>query len=71
MFDHLGLGVSDYAASKALLLKSLQLHGVGIVMEGEHGLSIGPKGKPALWLFPTTRKPAPLHIAFRLLTLVT
>ena len=64
MFDHLGLGVSDYAASKAFFLKALQPLGVGIVMEGEHGLGLGPKGKPALWLFQTTRKPAPLHIAF-------
>ncbi len=64
MFDHLGLGVSDYAASKAFFLKALQPLGVGIVMEGEHGLGLGPKGKPALWLFQTTGKPAPLHIAF-------
>ena len=64
MFDHLGLGVSDYAASKAFFLKALQPLGVGIVMEGEHGLGLGPKGKPALWLFQTAGKPAPLHIAF-------
>ena len=63
MFDHLGLGASDYAASKAFFLKALQPLGVGIVMEGEYGLGIGPKGKPALWLFQTTQKPAPLHIA--------
>jgi catechol 2,3-dioxygenase-like lactoylglutathione lyase family enzyme len=64
MFDHLGLGVSDYAASKAFFLKALQPLGVGVVMEGEHGLGLGPKGKPALWLFQSTHKPAPLHIAF-------
>lgn len=64
MFDHLGLGVSDYAASKAFFLKALQPLGVGVVMEGEHGLGLGPKGKPALWLFQTDAKPAPLHIAF-------
>jgi catechol 2,3-dioxygenase-like lactoylglutathione lyase family enzyme len=64
MFDHLGIGVSDYAQSKAFFLKALQPLGVGIVMEGEHGLGLGPKGKPALWLFQTPQTPAPLHIAF-------
>ena len=64
MFDHIGLGVSNYADSKAFFLKALQPLGVGIVMEGEHGLGIGPKGKPALWLFETSEKPASLHLAF-------
>lgn len=64
MFDHIGLGVSNYAESKAFFLKALQPLGVDIVMEGEHGLGIGPKGKPALWLFETSEKPAPLHLAF-------
>jgi catechol 2,3-dioxygenase-like lactoylglutathione lyase family enzyme len=64
MFDHLGLGVSDYAASKSFFLIALQPLGVRIVVEGEHGLGLGTKGKPALWLFQTTHKPASLHIAF-------
>jgi catechol 2,3-dioxygenase-like lactoylglutathione lyase family enzyme len=53
MFDHIGLGVSDYAASKQFFLAALQPLGAGIVMEGEHGLGIGPKGKPSLWMFET------------------
>lgn len=64
MFDHIGLGVSNYAESKGFFLKALQPLGVGIVMEGEHGLGIGQRGKPALWLFETSEKPAPLHLAF-------
>ena len=64
MFDHLGLGVSDYAASKAFFLKALAPLGVGIVMEGEHGLGLGPPGKPALWLYQSGTPPAPLHLAF-------
>lgn len=64
MFDHIGLGVSNYAASKAFFLAALESLGAGIVMEGEHGLGIGPKGKPSLWLFETPEKPAPLHLAF-------
>ena len=64
MFDHVGFGANDYAASKACFLKSLPPLGVGIVMEGEHGIGLGPVGKPSLWLFQTSEKPVPLHIAF-------
>lgn len=48
MFGHLGFGVTDCAASKAFFLHALQPLGYGIVMEGEHGIGIGSKGKPAL-----------------------
>ena len=64
MFDHIGLGVSSFAASKAFFLAALEPLGVGIVMEGEHGLGIGSHGKPSLWLYETADKPAPLHLAF-------
>lgn len=64
MFDHIGLGVSDYAQSKRFFLKALAPLGVGIVMEGEHGLGLGPKGKPAFWLHQISATPAPLHLAF-------
>lgn len=64
MFDHIGFSVTDYAVSKAFFLKALQPLGVGIVMEGEHGIGIGPKGKPALWLYQGSDKQAPLHLAF-------
>ena len=64
MFDHLGVGVSDYAASKDFFLKALRPLDVSIVMEGPHGLGIGRNGKPSLWLHSTTHQPAPLHIAF-------
>jgi len=64
MFDHIGLGVSDYESSKQFFLKSLAPLGVKLVMEGEHGLGIGPNGKPSLWLHQIKEKPAPLHLAF-------
>ena len=64
MLDHIGFGVTDYTLSKTFFLKALQPLGVGIVMEGEHGIGIGPNGKPSLWLFQTSEKPAPLHLAF-------
>jgi catechol 2,3-dioxygenase-like lactoylglutathione lyase family enzyme len=64
MFDHIGFGVTDYAASKAFFLKSLQPLGMGIVMEGEYGVGIGPNEKPELWLFQSSDQPTPLHLAF-------
>jgi catechol 2,3-dioxygenase-like lactoylglutathione lyase family enzyme len=64
MFDHVGIGVSDYAASKAFFLKALQPIGVGVVMEGPYGVGLGQNGKPTLWLSSTSEKPAHLHLAF-------
>ncbi len=64
MFDHIGFGVSDYAASKAFFLKALEPLGVVVVMEGQYGLGLGQKGKPSLWMYQTSEKPAHLHLAF-------
>jgi catechol 2,3-dioxygenase-like lactoylglutathione lyase family enzyme len=64
MFDHVGFGVTDYAASKAFFLKALQPLGVTVVMEGQYGLGLGQNRKPSLWMYQTTEKPAQLHIAF-------
>jgi len=64
MFDHIAFGVTDYAASKAFFLQALEPLGIGVVMEGEYGVGIGPTGKPALWLYQSPNKPAPLHLAF-------
>ena len=64
MFDHVGFGVSDYAASKAFFLEALEPLGVGIAMEGPYGLGLGQNGKPSLWLSESAAKPAHLHLAF-------
>lgn len=63
MFDHLGFGVTDYAASKAFFMAALQPLGVGVVMEGPYGVGLGRNGKPSLWLYETEETPARLHIA--------
>jgi catechol 2,3-dioxygenase-like lactoylglutathione lyase family enzyme len=64
MFDHIGFGVSDYAASKAFFLEALKPLGVGVVMEGQYGVGLGQDGKPSLWMYRTDEKPAHLHLAF-------
>ena len=64
MFDHIGLGVSDYEASKKFFLRALAPLNVKIVMEGPHGLGIGADGKPSFWMYQTSEKPMPLHLAF-------
>jgi catechol 2,3-dioxygenase-like lactoylglutathione lyase family enzyme len=64
MFDHIGLGVSDYEASKQFFLKSLAPLGAKIVMEGPHGIGIGLNGKPSFWIYQSSETPAPLHLAF-------
>jgi catechol 2,3-dioxygenase-like lactoylglutathione lyase family enzyme len=64
MFDHIGFGVSDYAASKTFFLKALQPLGVGVVMEGPYGVGFGQKNKPSLWMYASSGKPARLHLAF-------
>jgi catechol 2,3-dioxygenase-like lactoylglutathione lyase family enzyme len=64
MIDHLGLGVSDYAASRAFFLAALAPLRVGVVMEGPYGCGIGRDGKPTLWLHASATPPAPLHLAF-------
>jgi catechol 2,3-dioxygenase-like lactoylglutathione lyase family enzyme len=58
MFDHVGFGVTDYAASKAFFLKALQPLGVTVVMEGPHGVGMGQGGKPSLWMYQSDEKPA-------------
>ena len=67
MFDHVKFGASDYAASKACLLKALEPLGVAVVSEGPptYGVELGiPDGKSSLCVFQTEEKPAHLHLAF-------
>lgn len=64
MFDHVGFGVSDYAASKAFFLKALEPLGVTVVREGPYGLGLGQNNKPSLWMHQTSGTIAPLHLAF-------
>ena len=66
MFDHVKFGVSDYAASKAFFLKSLEPLGIVVVSEGEppYGVELAAKGNTSLCLYQTDERPAHLHLAF-------
>ncbi|MDR3400413.1 MAG: VOC family protein [Pandoraea sp.] len=66
MFDHVKMGVSDYAASKAFFLKVLKPLGIAIAAEGTptYGVELSPEGKASLCLFQTDEKPSHLHLAF-------
>ena len=63
VFDHIGIGVTNLAQSKAFFLAALQPLGVSVAMEGPNGVGIGRMGKPSLWLSETLDTPAHLHIA--------
>ena len=64
MFDHIGVGVSNFESSKAFFLEALAPLGIGVVMEFPDAVGLGPPNKPAFWLSSTSAKPAPLHLAF-------
>jgi catechol 2,3-dioxygenase-like lactoylglutathione lyase family enzyme len=64
MFDHIGIGVTDLAQSKAFFLRALEPLGVRVAMEGPYGVGMGQNGKPSLWLSETQEAPAHLHLAF-------
>jgi catechol 2,3-dioxygenase-like lactoylglutathione lyase family enzyme len=67
MFDHVKFGVSDFAASKAFFLKSLEPLGIAVVAEGAPAYGVElcqPEGKASLVLVQTEEKPAHLHLAF-------
>jgi len=67
MFDHVKFGVSDYAASRAFLLKALEPLGVAVVSEGPptYGVELSTNGQTSLCLYQSEEKPAHLHLAFR------
>ena len=64
MIDHTGLGVSDFAKSKAFYSRALAPIGYTVLAEfpGVAGLGVAPK--PDFWI--VEGKPGmPIHIAFR------
>ncbi|RDS79647.1 VOC family protein [Dyella monticola] len=64
MFDHVVVGVSDYATSKAFFLMALEPLGIAVVHERPGGIELSSDGKTSLCLLHTEEKPAHLHLAF-------
>ncbi len=64
MFDHLGIAVSDLAASKRFFLAALAPIGARVVMEFPEAVGIGQGEKPSFWLAAGDRPSGPMHIAF-------
>ena len=65
MFDHVVIGVSDYAASRAFFLKALEPLGITVVQEDSLGVELSADDRSSLCLFQAEEKPAYLHLAFR------
>jgi catechol 2,3-dioxygenase-like lactoylglutathione lyase family enzyme len=66
MFDHVKIGVSDFAASKAFYAQALAPLGIKLGAEGEpsYGAEFVSGGIASWIIFQTDEKPAHLHIAF-------
>ena len=66
MFDHVKIGVSDFAASKAFYVQALAPLGIKLGAEGEpsYGAEFVSSGIASWIIFQTDEKPAHLHIAF-------
>ncbi|MBW2274562.1 MAG: VOC family protein [Deltaproteobacteria bacterium] len=64
MLDHVGLGVSDYQASKRFFESALAPLGYEVIMEfGGSAAGLGAEGKPDFWISPSDSV-APVHVAF-------
>lgn len=64
MLDHIGVGVSNLAASRDFFLAVLAPLKARLIMEFQGHVGIGRDGKPTFWISQTQETPAPLHLAF-------
>jgi catechol 2,3-dioxygenase-like lactoylglutathione lyase family enzyme len=66
MYDHIGLKVKDLDASVRFYTAALAPLGYVLCSHDQSGAGFGPKGEPALWLYPHKGPAiAGAHIAFR------
>ena len=66
MYDHIGLKVKSLDASVRFYTAALGPLGYVLCSHDESGAGFGPKGEPALWLYPHKGPAgAGAHIAFR------
>jgi catechol 2,3-dioxygenase-like lactoylglutathione lyase family enzyme len=71
MIDHIGIGASDFEASKRFYDAALAPLGITSLMEvtpeqsgGYHGIGYGKDGKPFFWLSNDGPRGTGIHIAF-------
>ena len=71
MIDHMGIGASDFAASRRFYDAALAPLAMGMVMEvtpeesgGYHGVGYGRNGKPIFWVSNGGPRGAGIHVAF-------
>jgi catechol 2,3-dioxygenase-like lactoylglutathione lyase family enzyme len=72
MIDHLGVGVSDFAASKAFYAQALQPIGYQLLLEfaavgaeGHATAGFGAPPKPDFWIGGGKPNAPPIHVAFQ------
>ena len=66
MFDHLGLKVSNLAASIAFYRDALGALGMEVGSSGDGYAGIGPAGAPSLWLYQHAGPVGPgVHVALK------
>jgi catechol 2,3-dioxygenase-like lactoylglutathione lyase family enzyme len=66
MYDHIGLKVKNLDASVGFYTAALASLGYVLCSRDDGGAGLGPKGEPALWLYPHKGPAASgAHIAFR------
>ena len=64
MFDHIGLKVKDLDRSVAFYTAALAGLGYELCSRDESSAGFGPKGEPALWLYPASKAAtAATHVA--------
>ena len=66
MYDHIGLKVRDLDESVRFYTGALEALGLECCSHDASGAGFGPKGEPALWLYPTKHASGSgMHVAFR------
>lgn len=66
MFDHIGITVKDIAAAVRFYQAALAPLGFVLCSQDESSAGFGPKGEPALWIYPSKeRSGRATHVAFR------
>jgi catechol 2,3-dioxygenase-like lactoylglutathione lyase family enzyme len=65
MIDHLALGVSDLAVSRAFYEAALAPLGFAVVMEWEGRVAFGPTARPIFFLGARPPVASGLHLAFQ------